>query len=67
MRLTQMLAVLNGEVPRCDYNRLSHYDPYLYWGNSKEDEQMNLDESVNGSAYCQALIEICRRRGDCPS
>lgn len=29
MRLTQMLAVLNGEVPKHNYHRLSHYAPEL--------------------------------------
>lgn len=29
MRLTQMLAVLNGEVSFSRYKRLSHYDPML--------------------------------------
>ncbi len=36
MRLTQMLAVLNGEVPDYKYDRLSHYDPSLHRRISKE-------------------------------
>jgi hypothetical protein len=57
MRLTQMLAVLNGEVPQHDYNRLSHFDPYLYWGDSIEhDEDLSQDD-----ADAQALLEIKER------
>lgn len=32
MRMTQMIAVLKGEVQSFNYHRLSHYNPELYWG-----------------------------------
>ncbi len=56
MRLTQMLAVLNGEVPMHNYHLLSHYDPELDRGDSEQDEGLSWDE-----AEAQALIEIQQR------
>ena len=61
MRLTQMLAVLNGEVPYYEYDRLSHYSPNLYWSDHKEDEQMDSDEILTDNAEIQALINIRQR------
>ncbi len=46
MRLTQILAVLSGEVPMHNYHRLSHYDPELDWGDSERDEEIDSNEIV---------------------
>jgi len=58
MRLTQMLAVLNGEVPKHNYHRLSHYNPDLYCGDLEEHEQVDWDE-VEASALVEIMQRMC--------
>ena len=63
MRLTQMLAVLNGEVPEHNYHRLSHYDPYLSLDIIEERAAiLEYDGGLcRDEAEEQALIEIQQR------
>ena len=46
MRLTQIIAFLNGEIPRHKCHRLSHFDPSLCWDDFKEDEKFDSDKMI---------------------
>ena len=58
MRLTQILAFLNGEVPRHRYDRLSHFDPSLCWDDFREEEQLDSDKMVTNDTEAKEWEEI---------